>query len=129
MARPGRFHYFRGEVLIQEENGQDIELMDAMREKLKLTWEDLLDKSNSSEYATGVVRVEGRRATVEFYKSAAASLQPSAQITFKQFDSSDPEFNLSPTERRKAEDAFRDWAQGKGYEPFISPLWSRPPEP
>ncbi len=129
MSRPGRFHYFRGTRLVQEENGSDAELMDEMRRKLGMTWGDLLEKSNSSEYAMGVLMVEGRKATLEFYESAAASLQPSAQITFKQFDPSDPEFNLLKEERAKAESAFRHWAQEQGYEPAISHLWARPPEP
>ena len=59
---------------------------------------------------------------LEFYESAAASLQPSAQITFKQFDPGDPEFNLSPEERAEAESAFRQWAEEQGYEPVISRL-------
>lgn len=129
MTSPGRFHYFRGERLVQEEDGSDAELMDEMPAKFGMTWEDLLEKSNASEYAMGVLTIEGRKAKVVFYESAAASLQPSAQITFKQFDPSDAQFNLSPEEQMNAETAFRKWAEEQGYEPVISRLWARPPEP
>ena len=129
MTRPGRFHHFRDNVLVQEENGSDAELMERMCEKLGLTWGDLLEQSNSRAYAMGVLTIEGETATVGFYESAESSLQPSAQITLKQFDPGDQAFNLSEEHRAKAERAFRDWAAEHGYEPVVSKLWARPPEP
>jgi hypothetical protein len=111
MANPGRFHYFRGVGLVKAEDGTDGELMDQMTEQTGVSFAELLDPAVSREYAMGVVAIRGNEAMLD--------------LTWKQFDPSDNEYNITPETRAAAEDEFRRWASESGYEAVIAPRWAR----
>ena len=97
----GRFHYYRGIVKVQENEATDIAVFEQLFTEAGLDWNDYSTDEALAVlgrgYASGYLDIEDR----------------SAHLTWK-------EPSAAPDVLAEAEEAFRVWADGQGYEPWFA---------
>ena len=96
----GRFHYFRGIVKVQDDDASDVAVFEQLLTEAGLGWNDYSAEEASavlgSGYALGSLDIEDKSAHLRWTEPLA-----------------------TPEVLAEAEEAFRVWADGRGYEPWF----------
>jgi len=97
----GRFHYYDGIVKVQETDEDDVAVFEQLFAEAGLDWNDLTTDEALAvlghEYAMGYLDIDGKGATLTWKEPSPA-----------------------PDVLADAEQAFRDWADEQGYDPWFS---------
>jgi hypothetical protein len=97
----GRFHYYRGIVRVQENDAADISIFEELCTESGLEWNDYTTDEAlavlGGGYVFGYLNIEDRSAHLTWKEP-----WPDAEVL------------------AEAEEAFRVWADGQGYEPWFA---------